>query len=49
MGDSMHSIDYYKNKYCKNCNKKDCTKNNLQIFNCAVGKIAELEAENNAL
>jgi len=44
----MNSINYYKNKYCKNCNK--CKQsNNQELFLCLVNKLAELEKEKTEL
>jgi len=43
----MNSINYYKNKYCKNCNK--CLQSNQSLFVCLVNKLAELEKEKTEL
>ena len=42
----MDSINFYKNRYCKNCkSNKVCKSTNMEIFNCVCTKLSELQME----
>jgi len=40
----MEPTKYWQNKYCQKC-KRDCQRTNLELFNCVVRKLGELNKE----